>query len=283
MSTTNAIPLTSSILIAQALGLQPQGVPAIRDANCTMCGADIHEGDPCAPFQVGNGFTDDLSLAARGSDVICGHCVHMTSAEGLRNTGYGVFSMDGTRPFRKWADIASALENPPQPPFVMTYATAKNQHMAWRAPVNLSRDVFYVRVGLRDLRIRHASLMQAVKDCVMLGTLLEQSKAAKAGAKTGGKGASKPAKAAGKTLPNPFLTLSSDLKDVSAGMIKPALLALLMGSEFREQMPPEELDQVDRAMQRTLSLTQGEVWALRFLLTPGAGSASATDTERAAK
>ena len=154
--------LTSSELICRALKAKPAGVPAEKPGVCALCGAKIKIGDLCAPLKCGPGFMDDLDLAARGSQIICGWCVPHLEVEGLRASGYGAFSLQGTLPFRKWENIASALASPPEPPFVLVQATANNQHMAWRAPVNWSREMFYVRVGLRDLKIRRKYLLEAV-------------------------------------------------------------------------------------------------------------------------
>lgn len=243
--------ITSSVVVAKALGFAPDGVPAGKPCSCAMCGLTIQPGDMSAPFAVGASFMDDLSLASRGSDVICGHCAPLISAKGLMASGYGAFGANGAFPFRKWADIASALLEPPEPPFVMVYATANNQHMAWRAPVNFSREAYRVRVGLRDLLIRRSILTSAVDACRVLGEA--------GGYSTAGK----------KTLPNPFVMLSSDLKEPEHGRFK------RMGSAFFEAGGPELKDAFDLIQQLTL----GETWALRFVLTPDAGKSNSTTSE----
>lgn len=228
--------LTSSVIVAAALGRAPGGVPATHDGHCAYCGLSIQVGDLVTKFFAGAQFTDDLSLACRGSDMTCGHCAVLMSSEALRETAYGAFHSGGVSLFRKWKDIAAALTEPPAAPFVMTFATANNQHMAWRAPVNLSRDLFYVRVGLRDLKIRRPRLLAAVKTAERMGLQVERTSSPK-------------------TLAHPFVGLSPDLKDVSAGLLVPKVWT---------QCAPEDI-------QEMLSLTVGELWALRFLLSPGAG------------
>ena len=244
--------ITSSVVIARALGLEPDGVPARTPGQCAYCGIDIREGDLSAPLLLGPSFMDDLSLAARGSDTICGHCAPLVLVEGLRASGFGAFGANGAFPFRKWADIAAALLSPPEPPFVMVYATANNQHMAWRAPVNFSRDAYRVRVGLRDLMIRRACLERAAEACQLLGTL-------------GGYVVS----ATKKTLPNPFITLSPDLKTIEHGRLKKMDRQTL---ETGGQAARDALDLVQ-------SLTLGETWALRFILTRNAGQHTNIATE----
>ena len=161
-----------------------------------------------------------------------------------------MFSKAGAAPFRKWKDVAQALMEPPEPPFVMTYATANNQHMGWRSPVNQSRDMFMVRVGLRDLRIRRQVLTQAVAACELLGNL--------PGVK------SKNTSSARKTLPNPLLAMSPDLKEPTHGRLHPGLNS----EEARAAWTPEHT----LALELLRNLTLGESWALRFILTPGAGA-----------
>ena len=244
------IKYTSSIIVSKARGLEPDGVPSHKEGNCAFCGTEIHVGDMNVPFSVGTGFMDEQSLVCKGSDQTCGWCVNNISAEGLRSTGYGVFSInEGVLPFRKWVDVRKALLSPPEGPFVMTYATANNQHMAWRAPVNYSRNMFYVRVGLRDLKIRRQILIDAVDVCARVANAI-------------GWGETE-----GKTLPNPFISLSPDLKDTAHGSLEFA-----MNIQFRDKFKHLQEDigfQNDLAFLKGLTL--GETWALRFVLTPNAG------------
>jgi len=243
---------TSSTVIAAARGLEPDGIPSTKDGNCAYCGADIHVGDLQVPFAVGGGFMDDLSLADKGSDLTCGCCVHHISAEGLRETGYGVFSLDhGVMPFRKWVDVREALLNPPSGVFVMTYATANNQHMAWRAPVNYSTEMFYVRVGLRDLKIRRKKLLQAVDVCREVALAMGRKEVE------------------GKTLPNPFDSLSPDLKDVNHAGLTYAT-NIWRREAFAHLKDDEKYQSGIKFLQE---LTLGETWALRFVLSPNAGKA----------
>jgi len=248
--------ITSSIIVSKALGLQPQGVPAESNCVCAMCGLTIKKGDLTAPLSLGPAFMDDLYMAARGSQNVCGHCVNVMTAQGLRDTQAGVYSASGVRPFRKWADILEALKNPPESPFVMLFATANNQHMAWRAPVNYSQDVLRVRVGLRDLTIRKDYLEKAFNAAIALGNALNDDRDSRnsSGKKDKAKKAS-----TRKTLPNPFLKLASDLKDPMHGRLN----------------PHTERVAIQYGLQNELAIvkgaTLGETWALLFYLTPDAG------------
>lgn len=250
--TTLGMIISSSVVVAKALGYTPNGVPMERDGVCACCGLRLHMGDLSAPFRMSQAFTDDIYLAARGSPVICGYCAILFNPAAIRASGFGAFGADGAKPFRKWNDITEALLNPPQPPFVMVYATANNQHMAWRAPVNFSQDAYYVRVGLRDLLVRRNVVTRAIDACRLL-----------ANAKGIDRGEVK-----GKTLPNPYVFLSSDLKEPNHAVIT----ARVGSKEFQENATQQERD----ALQFLRQLSLGETWALRFVLTPNAGKASAT-------
>jgi CRISPR type IV-associated protein Csf1 len=234
------------MVVATALGMKPDGVPSKKETACAFCGSEIHIGDLCVPFSVGGAFMDARSFAAPGSETTCGYCIQVLSAEGLRLTGHGLFSLDnGFALFRKWKDIAAGLENPPAGTFVAVRATANNQHMAWRAPVNMSRDLFYVRVGLRDLKIRRPILLKAVEVSVKLG------------------------EAAGilpskKSLSHPFAILDPDLKDVSHGRLRTTNGIDKTPITIWYDKYPEEIKFIH-------SLTLGETWGLRFLLSPNAG------------
>jgi CRISPR type IV-associated protein Csf1 len=242
--TTIPATLYPSHIVCRALGLEPDGAPAKESGICAFCGSPIKQGDITAPFAVGESFMDDLSLAARGSPIICGYCSSLTSAEALRLTSHGVFHLNGVMPFRKWADVAHALLNPPEPPFVAVFATANNQHMAWRAPVNLSRDQFRVRVGLRDLLIRPHVLRRAIGACAEIASFMG-------------------IEATEKSLAHPFASLSSDLKDESHAVMR-ARGPLATLAEAEREIPGP--------FQCLRSLTLGESWAMRFVLSPGAGA-----------
>lgn len=244
----SGLSISSSVIVSAALGYAPEGVAAKVAGVCSFCGLHIAQGDLCSPFSVSPAFMDDLSLAARGSELTCGHCAPLMSADALRSTGYGVFMASGALPFRKWGDIAAALTNPPDEPFVMVYATANNQHMAWRAPVNFSRELFYVRVGLRDLKIRHSILMRAVEVCQVVGMAFGYEPGAK-------------------TLAHPFSQISPDLKDIGHGTLRIHFPVKADQVAFHQEKLVKYRQEIDFLM----NLTLGETWGLRFLLTPGAG------------
>ena len=250
--------ISPSEIVTKALGYKPDGVPAKQACVCAYCGHAIGVGEIRVPFTTGQSFMDEHYLAAKGSHDVCGWCVPLLSPEGLRASGHGVFGPDGFMPFRKWRDIASAVMEPPRTPFVMVHATANNQHMAWRAPVNYARDLYRVRVGLRDLLIRRPVLEEAVELCRVLG---ESPRVVGERATT--RNVKVPKSKAAKTLPNPFAYLSPDLKDARHGTLTAAVANL--------RSDPGITSKEQAALAFVQRLTLGETWALRFVLTPGAG------------
>lgn len=237
--------LTSSALVSSALGFaSDKGAPAPHDGFCALCGKDIAAGEAYAQFSVGPAFMDYADLAAKGSGMICGYCQPLMTAGGLRATANGIFSGQGVQPFSKWVDVGRGLLNPPEPPFVMLYATRKSQHMAWRARVNLSRELFTVRVGLRNLKIRRPVLLPAVEACQTLGAFMG-------------------IKPTPKSLSHPFAVLSSDLKDPAHSLLR---------TKGPEKTLAEAATEHPEAYQLIQSLTLGETWAMRFLLSPNAGT-----------
>ena len=240
----------SSEIVARALEYVPEGIPAPHSGRCAYCGRPIGAGEAYVPFAPGPAFMDDLSLAAKGSDMTCIWCQTLLDATGLRASGFGAFSLaQGAIPFRKLKEIAAVLEEPPTPPFVLVFATNKNQHMAWRAPVNLSRDLFYVRVGFFDLKIRRPALLAAWDASIRLGEAMGINPTEK-------------------TLPHPFIPVDFKLL---YKMQDPRLAYLRFkgsnGITFREAaaLLPMEARIIN-------SMTRGEIWGLRFLLSSNAGS-----------
>lgn len=237
------IALTPSFIVARALGLKPDGVPSKHAGHCAYCGACINPGELYAPFSARASFMDSSSLAARGSSIACGDCAVLIQRQGLRDSAYGMFHSNGVTPFRKWKDVRASLLEPPSGAFVAVYATANNQHMAWRAPVNYSRDRYYVRVGLRDLLIRRLMLVKAIQAVERMGLQVGRTHTR---LKSGDL----------KSYPSPFINVDPELKSPATGCLVP---------KTKLACAQADIDLIE-------SLTTGEVWAMPFLISPGAGT-----------
>lgn len=259
---------TASQILCTALGVTQDGVPAKAEGLCAYCGTAIAAGDLCAPFSPGESFTNGPDLAARGSPVACAACAYFVGNEGLRASQNGVYSAAGVLPFRKWADVRRALLDPPEPPFVMLYATAKNQHMAWRAAVNTSRDRFTVRVGQRDLVVDREKLPRLVDACAVVQATIERyridkavaglSSAAAASRREKAEKEAAAAQAKRTMRPHPFVGFAADLKEPKTGVLRMDLAKLDALSN-------------DPAYHAALTLLQqmtlGDGWALTFALS----------------
>ena len=236
------MPISPSSIAVRALGLVPDGVPSKQVDHCAYCGAHIALGDLYAQFSPGPNFMDATSLAAKGSPITCGDCTVLIRTQGLRDSAYGMFHMHGSMPFRKWRDVRAGLLEPPTGPFIAVFATANNQHMSWRAPVNFSRDRYYVRVGLRDLLVRRPVLVKAIEAIERMGLQIGRTHTRLKSGEI-------------KSYPSPFRDVDPELKSPMAGRLV---------VEAKQKCSKQDIDLIE-------SLSTGEVWALPFLISPGAG------------
>jgi len=258
--------MKSSEVVCRASGLVPDGIRfnAKNDGDhlrCAYCGTEIHDGDLYAPFLTSGNFNDRISLADRDSSHICGWCVKVTEAYGLHHTGYGMFSLvDGVIPFAKSVEIAAGLLDPPTPPFVALQRASKNQHMAWRAPVNLSREMFMIRVGDVDLRVRRPLLLKARQAALRLGLRVDAELRGPMNRRTGKRD---PYFRGSKLsyLPHPFNNAGFDPNFKKLEAPRPWAFHHAIDELLTEDQPQSR---EDYQLLKTLGL--GELWALTFLL-----------------
>jgi CRISPR type IV-associated protein Csf1 len=135
--------------------------------HCAMCGLDLPKGSPCSPFKPGPTFIDYPALAAR-SDYVCGYCMALWNKPFMARAAKAIITTEGV--FKLWSndDLTLFLLEPPKPPFVAYLADAKGQHLIWRTPVSLSRDLFTLRLGTRKLVLRRPAYLQGVQDCALI-------------------------------------------------------------------------------------------------------------------
>jgi CRISPR type IV-associated protein Csf1 len=205
--------VSPSHLVIEATGIPPLGTRKAKEAyRCAMCGIEIHPGDMIDDFLPGEAFTDHPSLADQGSHVICGACKAIWNKDFTQKYSKTVISREGIFPFAKMEHQAYWLMEPPEPPFIMIQSDQQQQHLIWRAPVNLSREVFAIRYGNRILTIRRGFLQEAVEAC--------KSLAAKLPKKTG------------KSVKLPFHRLDWKLESLSHGRWRNELYDLDAGEEI---------------------------------------------------
>lgn len=231
---------------SRALGLRAEGLPAKNAGVCALCGVAIAVGDFCLPAKYGPGFVDAPTLAARHSPYFCGWCPAMMTVEYLRATKIAAFSLAGALPFSGWADVARVLMEPPEPPFILMRGTKNNQHMIWRTPVSYSRDYYYARVGLMDVSIRRPILAPALAAGRRLEEALMVHREATGQPIYNGPG-------------HVFASLNPDLEGAAEGHAK------IRSDVANAPWAASGQSAYDLALLRSLSL--GETWALRFIIT----------------
>lgn len=140
--------------------------PAKQDGVCRFCGITVSKGDAVSTDPLPETFNDRLSLALAGSPFVCRHCMPLTTKKGLNAIGGFAFSLTALYPFRKFAERAALLLEPPEPPFAFCFSTAKKpQHVIWRTPVSHSRDLFFIRAGHAVFTIRRQLVKETVEQC----------------------------------------------------------------------------------------------------------------------
>lgn len=139
------------------------------DTQCMACGSPIPEGTPCNTWEIQTTFNDIPHLKNRNTGLVCQDCsvtvIGQSKPKGIMNKlilqKHVVYSREGTRVIGKRAAFAHCLLNPPNPPFVMTYGTAKQQHLVWKAPVSYSKEYFFIQYGNTTWPIRRQVIINA--------------------------------------------------------------------------------------------------------------------------
>lgn len=156
--------MNNTKLICNSLNIKPQGSGVVDSAcHCGVCGSAIIAGDVVDEMVFPASFTNQKDLVDELAEFRCGYCTSvMTNPEFVRKYSTMVFTKDGAYPIGKKINRAWFLINPPKPPFLMCVQSSKSQHITWRTPVSLSKDVFFVQLGDITLTIRHKVLMDAL-------------------------------------------------------------------------------------------------------------------------
>lgn len=162
-----------SRLAIKALGLSPE-VPylavsdiADKDTLCCYCGHPIKKGEPVQfrPLRNNNSFLDGNEMAYRNSRTACQWCHAITRKIVMPKTFATVFTEQGAYPIFKDIHRAWLFTTPPKPPYLVTVANAKSQHLVWRTPVTLDSEMMTVRYGPNLFVIRQLVLSKLVDFC----------------------------------------------------------------------------------------------------------------------
>ncbi|MBE7540621.1 MAG: hypothetical protein KJZ92_16515 [Rhodocyclaceae bacterium] len=246
--------ISPSAIALQALGLQPSGNfkataagPAMR---CSMCGVGIEPGSLYDKLDLPESFTNKLAMAIPGGEHICGACKTVMGEGAFQQSlATAIVSTKGYFPIMKKENRAWAFLDPPESPFFVTIQNAQQQHVVWRAPVSLSREIILVRVGEQVLRLRRQKLKAAREIVLRLDDFrhrisVHDGKARKP----------KKAAAAQDAAESPFV---ADWKYQSAD-------GGVMKQWYRDLVAAGNVPEEEQAV--LSSLNAGEVWALQAVL-----------------
>lgn len=207
-------------------------VVAKRDCICGRCGAPIKVNDMVALNKPSKAFNDFAFMADRFSPYLCEWCPSLDGKGFILNWGNAVASENGMMKLNYIEDRAYAILNPPETPYVMVMMTAKQQHLFWRAPVNLGHEYMRVRMGNSVIQINRPIVLSAYEKIKEAGPIM-----------------TKPNGKAG-VAKHPFLMLSSEIG-------KPT-----------HAIPHPRLNDKGQELLKSLGgLTAGDTWALGNLLS----------------
>jgi CRISPR type IV-associated protein Csf1 len=225
--------MTASELFCIQAGLSPKGTISSRREICVLCGRLINPGEARSEFRPLPSFMDGPELCARDrSTKMCGYCVHLTKKAVILKTQRVCITRKKVIPAARNAHVKWLLLNPPEPPFILLQNQTKLSHMIWRTPLTLSRQLWFVRMGPRQLTVRLSLVAKALDRFRCIADRVD-------GLKLNGR------------LQHPFNWLDFESRDLNAGRV-------------RRDIAPY-LDSEDEEL--IVNLRPGEYWALAILTT----------------
>jgi|TARA_Y100001970_G_scaffold224984_2_gene277555 CRISPR type IV-associated protein Csf1 len=235
-----------SELVIKGAGLAdslPQGVEAETTGHCGICGKPHDEGDMVDFLMLTKSFTVENAIFDPHAPYRCLHCAAiMDEKEFIFRWGSAVVTADGLYPCLKRVHRGYWFLNPPEPPFTFYLQVSKSQHVAWRSPVNYSKDVVFFRLGEDVHKIRTQKIQDGLEATI---SLIEAHKALHA-------------KKAIKRKPMRTALSFCDMKGQRVGQSE----LYQWVNEVVELMP-----EMQAHVKQLLSLTSSEAYALDFVLT----------------
>lgn len=229
--------ISPSRLAVESAGLTPHAHRhAEGDGICAMCGYPFRLGDPVLPFEPTDSFADYAALRAPTSRFIDGWCGAIWTKEFTQDYGKAVICEEGVFLAASNNDIAWFMLNPPEGRWIFVHIDQKRQHIIWRAPVNTSREIFFVQYGELRLTVRRQKLIEARDACKRLALVASEGRR-------------------GVPLKSPFARLSRDLNDPAHGALRHGLWQL-----------GRDRPDVHADLDLIASLTPGEIWGLTAVL-----------------
>lgn len=242
--------ISPSEIVSRGLGLQPaEGPLAKRPCQCMACGQPIATGAVAVPWRPPVGTFTDYQYLVDKQGVLCAWCPAFTAANMMDRTQKMVANCHGAWQLAKDDHRAWLLESPPDPPFVAVVSDQQRQHLVWRAPVTLSKELIGVQVGRRSLWIDRTALADRLHDCTESASMMRRL--------------------GYQVTPNhPFARLDRDLLDAGHGCLNDTALALLAADDSADA-DHDDTAGVRRSLRdrlcRLLTTTEGELWALAVL------------------
>lgn len=248
--------ISSSKLVIEALsrhaGIEfpaADGIPSPEDTHCGACGVAIPQGERLVRIMPNSTtFTDWQYLAhptlIEGRVPVCQHCAPLFTGTFLSHqarASAAVYSADGAWMLTLDAERMALLLDPPEPPFVAYVATTMGQHVAWRAPVTLDKNLIRIGVGRDSITINRPLLLEASTICRELAdSVREQMK-------------NKDGKPYVLKQNHPFISLDRKMESPTHGVIQPPILGWML-----ERGMQDKIDFLGR-------LGEGELWGLSVL------------------
>lgn len=172
----------------ECLGMEPFEPPEPKgkktkygqDAHCWLCGGETHGIGWHLKDIVGAAFTNGNEARRVDSETICQQCAALMKKEAWEPAcvkfGHSPYFpvKDGKKPFMSswmfsshvfakgfWAqpnrsEVRQHILNPPEPPFVMSFAAAGKKHVLYGSIVNLSRDKFFVNLDEKKILVERS-------------------------------------------------------------------------------------------------------------------------------
>jgi len=128
----------------------------VSDHICWLCGGET--GGKGIPTKKGikDTFTDHSWARGQGSNSLCPGCAFCLGNRPLRN--YSILATSDRLRHPSRAEWRGILLAPPEPPFVACLAVSGQKHLAFKAPINLSQEVFTVALEEQLIEVVPAKL-----------------------------------------------------------------------------------------------------------------------------
>jgi CRISPR type IV-associated protein Csf1 len=234
--------ISPSEIAVRAAGLGPAGMHAAdHDGICAMCGTPYRKGEPVEPFAMGETFTDYSALRHPSGTHLCQWCPKSLGREFSQTYLRTVICREGIFPASSNENRAYWLLNPPEGPWLFLQGDQKIQHVVFRAPVNLGKEVYQIRMGDMVATVRRSKLvegMAAAKELADFATAIARRRTKRP-----------------QPYKTPFVSVSRDFTSVLHGCL-------------RHELHEEALvnPDVQRLIETVESLTPGELWGLTAVM-----------------